>query len=63
MASSCEHGNEHSGSIKCGGYFDQVNEHQLLLNDYVLVSIFQDLGMLVCIDYCDMSTGGDIFEK
>jgi hypothetical protein len=30
VASSCEHGNEASGSIKRGGFFDQLNDRQLL---------------------------------
>jgi hypothetical protein len=25
VASSCEHGNEFSGSIKCGEFFDQLS--------------------------------------
>jgi hypothetical protein len=31
----CEHGNEHSGSIKGGEFIDQVNDYPLLKYRYV----------------------------
>jgi hypothetical protein len=30
MSGSCEHGNGHLGSIKVGGYNDELNNYQLL---------------------------------
>ena len=33
MAGCCEHGNEHSGSVKCGEFCDWLRNDQLLKND------------------------------
>jgi hypothetical protein len=30
MAGPCEHGNEHSGSIKGGGFLDQLKDYERL---------------------------------
>jgi hypothetical protein len=36
MAVCCEHGHETSGSIKRGGFLDQLSDYHLLKKDYVL---------------------------
>jgi len=33
VAGCCEHGNEHSGSVKCGEFCDWLRNGQLLKND------------------------------
>jgi hypothetical protein len=33
VAGSCEHGNEPSGSIKCGDFVYQLSDYQLLKKD------------------------------
>jgi hypothetical protein len=33
VADSCEHGNEHSGSIKCGEFLDYLRNYHLLKKD------------------------------
>jgi hypothetical protein len=33
VAGCCEHGNEHSGSIKCGGFLDCLRKVYFLKND------------------------------
>ena len=33
MADACECGNEHSGSVKCGEFLDQLQTSQLLKKD------------------------------
>jgi len=35
VAGSCEHGNEHSGSIKGGEFLEQLSDYHLLMMTYV----------------------------
>jgi hypothetical protein len=35
VADSCEHGNKHLGSIKSGGFVDQLSNYQLFKKDCV----------------------------
>ena len=38
LAGSCEHGDEHIGSTKCGKTFDQMRKYQFIKNDPVPLS-------------------------
>jgi hypothetical protein len=38
VAGSCDHGNEHSGYIKGGEFFDRLSYYKLLKKDSVLWS-------------------------
>jgi hypothetical protein len=46
VTSSCEHGNEHSGSIKDGKFIDYLSDHKFLNKDSApwrwLIVIFQE---------------------
>jgi hypothetical protein len=39
VAVSCEHGNEHPGSVKGRKFLDQFSDYQLLTNDSAALAI------------------------
>ena len=44
MAGTCDCGNEHSGSIKCGEFLDQLRTGQLLKKDSASWSNMLEMG-------------------
>jgi hypothetical protein len=44
VARSCQHGNEHSGSIKGGEFPDQLCDYQLLVKSVKIIqNVFQNI--------------------